>query len=64
MKFFWKKLQLPHSLRGIKTFYSHKFAYKMEFYPKDKLTVFVKTFFPLNYNCKAMEKSYTIYAKS
>ena len=36
----------------------------MEFYPKDKSTMFLKIFFPLNYNCNAMEESYYIYAKS
>lgn len=65
MKFFsGKSFNYLISLWGIKTFYGYKFAYKMEFYPNDKSTMFLKIFFPLNYHCKALEKNYNIYAKS
>ena len=64
MKFFPKSFNYLISLKGIKTFYSYIFAYRMDFYPKDKSPMFLKIFFPLNYNCKAMEEGYNICAKS
>ena len=64
-KFFLEKsFNYLISLWGIKTFYSYKFAYQMEFYPNDKSTMFLKIFFPLNYPRKALEKNDNIYAKS